>query len=202
MGVNSIEIAEAIYAEFHTMQNHSHENICKVHGVCIYNKGEQVWLVMEYADCGDLNEFLTHYGGPLPRDLQFSLFFQATKAIAFLHNSNSSILHRDIKSLNFLVKMVKGESRLLLADFGASIAKSHLKGCVTDVGTLQWAAPETLAKTKPKWSRKADIYSLGMVFYEILTQQKPFCEETNFRKIQQRIACGDRPQIPANCPPV
>jgi serine/threonine protein kinase len=84
------------------------------------------------------------------------------------------------------------------------------------IGTLNWAAPEIL-KEEPEWSKKADIfffpsqiiylfvldiYSLGMVFYEIISREIPFKSDTNLYVLHKKIKSGILPTIPKDCPPV
>jgi serine/threonine protein kinase len=120
------------------------------------------------------------------------------------HSSNQScqspplttpILHRDITSFNFLVQ---DNSKLLLTDFGN--AKDCVKSVYTNTtGTLQWSAPEIWDEI-PKWSDKADIYSLGMVFFEIVSCEIPFETDKNIFQIGKKIQQGIRPKIPSSCP--
>jgi serine/threonine protein kinase len=171
------------------------QHICQVHGGCVINDKE-VWLVLEFVEGGNLQDFLSNFGGPLPHDLQLSFFLQAAKAINYLHASPSSpILHRDIKSPNFLVR---DKSKLLLTDFGMSKA-TELTSQTTTIGTLRWAAPEVLS-CNSNWSEKADVYSLGMVFFEIVSREIPFQGDENFLHIAKGIKKGTRPNIPDSCP--
>jgi serine/threonine protein kinase len=196
--VSSRDIVDDICKELTMMQNLLSEHICKLYGACLFNSCE-AWLVMEYIDGGDLHHYLNKYGGPLPRDIQLSFFIQATKALHSLHTAPTVILHRDIKSLNFLVQ---NKTKLLLTDFGLSKAKSHLNTSSVTVGTVRWAAPEIVSTSKPQWSEKADIYSLGMVFYEIVTQTLPYQDESSLTSILKKIKTGVLPKLPPDCPKV
>lgn len=108
----------------------------------------------------------------------------------YLHSKEYPIIHRDIKSLNLLVS--KDWKTVKLADFGTAKAKKFssihgsidgnpsIHNCFTfsnllKVGTYRWAAPETRQK-KPVWTEKADIYSLGMTFFEIASREVPFAD--------------------------
>lgn len=101
-----------------------------VHGGCFINERE-LWLVLEYVKGGNLYEFLAKSQGPLPLDLQISFFYQAAKSINYLHTSSYPILHRDVKSLNFLVK---DNTKLVLTDFGLSKAKEFLTSQTYTIG--------------------------------------------------------------------
>jgi serine/threonine protein kinase len=168
--------------------------ICQVYGGCVINDKE-LWVVLEFVEGGNLHNFLFNFAGPLPHDLQLSFFIQAAIAINYLHTSPSPILHRDIKSHNFLVR---DKSKLLLTDFGLSKAVELVTSQTHTLGTLRWAAPEVVSDSK--WSDKADIYSLGMVFFEIVSREIPFQNNTNLFQIAKGIKKGTRPKIPDSCP--
>lgn len=174
------------------------QNICQVHGGCVVSDME-VWLVLEYVEGGNLHDFLISSSSPLPYSLQISLSLQAAKALNYLHSGPAPLLHRDIKSLNFL--MNTNAEKLLLTDFGLSQVKDTIPKNCTTIGTLRWAAPEVL-EDLPHWSEKADIFGLGMVFYEIVSQDIPYKNEKSFFSIEKKIRENIRPAIPDDCPQV
>jgi serine/threonine protein kinase len=172
------------------------QHMCQLHGGCVINDKE-VWLVLEFVEGGNLHDFLSNFG-PLSHKLQLSFFIQAAKAINYLHTAPSPILHRDIKSFNFLVR---DKSQILLTDFGLSKAAEFVNSQTFTIGTLKWAAPEVLDDS-PRWSEKADIYSLGMVFFEIVSCEIPFQNDQSAVGIINKIVNGTRPNIPESCPKV
>jgi eukaryotic-like serine/threonine-protein kinase len=178
-----------ICKELKTMASLRFQNICQVHGGCVIDD-QEIWLVLEFVEGGNLHNFLSNFDGPLPHDLQLSFFIQAAKAINYLHTSPSPILHRDIKSHNFLVR---DKSKLLLTDFGLSKAVELVVPKTLTIGTLNWAAPEVVINSK--WSEKADIYSLGMVFFEIVSHEIPFQNDTNLMQIAKGISEEQDPKF-------
>lgn len=166
---------------------------CKVYGGCIVNE-KTFWMILKYADGGDLNKFLSSPSTILSLSLQLSYCLQAAEAVYFLHCQE--ILHRDIKSYNFL--LVKNNSKLILADFGT--AKRNQNAAQSLVGTFAWMAPEIITETKP-WSIKSDVYSLGMVMYEIVSMQQPYYGLSSV-DIFSKIKGGEMPLIPSSCPKV
>jgi serine/threonine protein kinase len=75
-------------------------------------------------------------------------------------------------------------------------AKESITSKTCTTGTLKWTAPEILTKS-PKWSEKADIYSLGMVFFEIVSCELPF---KNIKmSLTEKIVNGTRPELPKSC---
>ena len=120
---------------------------------------------------------------------------QATEAIAALHNAPSPILHKDIKSSNFLVQ---NNSKLFLTEFGHSKYKIHEKPASFATGISRWSAPEILAIDPPLWTEKADIFSLGMVLYEIVAKVIPYREEPNINTILDHKKRGILPKFPSD----
>jgi serine/threonine protein kinase len=101
---------------------------------------------------------------------------EAATAVAFLHSCK--LLHRDIKSPNFL--LVKNEIKI--TDFGmttaAGIASTNSSKRIPlreNVGSVRWLAPETTAGN-PAFSEKSDVFGLGMVFWELAAREIPFSQ--------------------------
>lgn len=163
--------------------------ICRVYGVCLVND-TIVWIVMDLYVDGNLRAYLSALQGPPTPACQIWLCFAATFAINSLHSLDPPVLHRDIKSDNFLM----WGFMLELADFGS--AKTNNGG--TSLGTLRWTPPEILSN-KSEWTTASDIYSLGMVFYEIVSGRIPFDDIGDESQVMQLIVAGRRPDIPDNC---
>lgn len=137
--------------------------VCDVYGVTFPND-YTAWIVMQFSFDGDLHNYISR--NPLPLWKQIKFCWSAAAAVSMLHNHLPPILHRDIKSYNFLVH----ENYLSLADFG--LAK-YVRDAGTTLGTLAWTPPEVLSKSST-WTTASDIYSLGTVFYEIVSTELPF----------------------------
>jgi serine/threonine protein kinase len=177
------------------------KHICQLYGVSIVSD-EEVWLVLEYVDGPNLHDFLVS-NGPVSWYMQLSFALQAAKAINYLHSQNPPLLHKDIKSLSLIVDV--SASTIKLTDFGISKASEFVTSQTNVIGSLRWAAPEVVKPGKqkePKWSEKSDIYSLGMVFFEIIASEFPFRYDSNFGSIAKKIKRGMRPTIPQHCPEV
>lgn len=171
-----------------------HPNICNLYGVCFF--GDFVWIIMQLVPGGQTLERLLHSAADIPLALQRKFILQSIRAVNYLHNRKDPILHRDIKSPNFLLQEPE---TLLLTDFGTSNFKRNTS--FTGRFTFNWAAPEVL-QLKPNWTEKADIYSLGMVFFEIIARKTPFVEIRTDIEVQQAVNAGKRPNIPMSCPTV
>jgi len=143
----------------------NHPNILPVYDSG--QEGELSYIVMRYVEGGTLQEML---GKPLPLDRVVELITQVGGALDYAHQEG--IIHRDVKPSNVL--MDKGEWALL-SDFGlAKMVETSVKLTETGVGigTPAYIAPE-LGKGEPA-DERSDIYSLGIMLYEMLTGRVPF----------------------------
>jgi len=148
----------------------SHTNIIKV---IDYGEHEGApYLVMEYLAGGTLKQRL---GKPIPWQDAVKLILPIAEALEYAHEQK--IIHRDIKPSNILLTQ-KGQP--MLTDFGiAKILESEetftLTGTGIGVGTPEYMAPEQwTGQTTPQ----SDIYSLGVVLYEMITSRKPYMADT------------------------
>jgi len=148
----------------------SHPNIVKVHDFG-ENNGSP-YLVMEYLPGGTLKQLM---GMPMPFAQAVGLLLPIARALDYSHRRE--ILHRDVKPSNILLNE---EGDPLLSDFGvAKILEegtgNTLTGTGVGLGTPEYMAPE-------QWIGKAvpasDLYSLGVVFYELVTGHKPYTADT------------------------
>jgi serine/threonine protein kinase len=148
----------------------SHPNIV---GVIDYGEYEGApYLVMEYLPGGTLKGRL---GKPIPWQDALRTLLPVSEALGYAHEHN--IIHRDIKPSNILMTE-KGQP--MLTDFGiAKILETEeivtLTGSGVGVGTPEYMAPE---QWTGKTTLQSDIYSLGVVFYEMVTGRKPYVADT------------------------
>ncbi|HWJ45339.1 MAG TPA: Stk1 family PASTA domain-containing Ser/Thr kinase [Gaiellaceae bacterium] len=147
----------------------SHPNI-----VSIYDRGEAegtYYIAMEYLDGRSLKELIVARG-PAPVNVAIDYARQILAAIRFAHRHG--IVHRDIKPHNVLVDT---EGRLKVTDFGiARAGTSQMTEAGSIIGTAQYLSPEQ-AKGAPV-DQTSDLYSVGVVLYELLTGVVPFSGDT------------------------
>jgi len=147
----------------------SHPNI-----VSIYDRGVaegSYFIVMEYIEGRTLKELIVTRG-PCPVPVAISYTRQILAALRYAHKNG--IIHRDIKPHNVLVDR---EGRLKVADFGiARAGASEMTEVGSIVGTAQYLSPEQ-ARGAPV-DESSDLYSTGIVLYELLTGAVPFTGET------------------------
>jgi len=130
---------------------------------------DQLNIVMEYCEGGDLAQYIkSHFGKPLNETKIWKFFIQMCIGLNYIHSKK--ILHRDIKSLNiFLTK----EGDIRIGDLGvAKILADSVNFAHTMVGTPYYLSPE-MCEEKP-YNEKSDIWALGCVLYELCVQKHPF----------------------------
>lgn len=148
----------------------SHPNI-----VNIYDVGEEdhiLYMVMEYVDGYTLKEYIQKFG-PLSIEESVHIMQQITHAIAHAHAYD--LVHRDIKPQNILIDH---NGQVKVTDFGIAVALSATALTKTNsvLGSVHYLSPEQARGGLS--TKKSDIYSLGIVFYELLTGQLPFSGES------------------------
>ncbi|MES0341630.1 MAG: PASTA domain-containing protein, partial [Candidatus Humimicrobiaceae bacterium] len=143
--------------------------------VDIYDWGkfdDSYFIIMEYIDGVSLKELIDRKGALDPK-VSTHLVIQICEALLFAHNNN--LIHRDVKPQNILIT---SEKIIKVTDFG--IAKSlntDITKTLNIVGTAQYISPEQARGNV--LDNRTDIYSLGVVFYEMLTGDTPFRGDTS-----------------------
>ena len=151
-------------------------------------------IVMEYLPKGSLYQVLHNNSEPLEWKVRYQIASDVAVGLSFLHKEN--IIHRDLKSLNVLVD---NAMHARVADFGLSKIKSESSiGSDQLAGTPQWMAPE-LFKQKSH-TRASDIYSFGMILWELVSRKRPFEDAPSLAVAMYWIAEGQQEKIPAECP--
>ena len=156
----------------------AHPNICRVYD--IGEIGGQHFLSMEYVDGEDLASLLRRIGR-LPPDKGLAIARQMVAGLAAAHERG--ILHRDLKPANV---MLDGRGQVRIMDFGLACLSETTGEQEFIAGTPPYMAPEQLAG-EPVTVR-SDLYSLGLVLYEMLTGQRPFGADstTKLAKVRQK----------------
>jgi serine/threonine-protein kinase len=153
---------EQFYAEVRMARQISHPNVCRVYD--IGESEDRLFLSMEFVDGEDLASLLRLIGR-LPDDKAIQVAQQICAGLAAAHRSG--VLHRDLKPGNV---MLDGKGRARITDFGLAIAVSEADRSSALAGTLAYMAPELLTGSVP--SVQSDLYSLGLVLYELFTGKK------------------------------
>ncbi|XP_065584874.1 mitogen-activated protein kinase kinase kinase 7-like isoform X2 [Artemia franciscana] len=192
---NEIE-KKSFAVEVQQLSRHSHPNIVRLHAVCT-TPPAPTCLVMEFAEAGSLYNLL-HNKKHIPYTAGHAInwVLQCSRGVAYLHGIQPRpVIHRDLKPPNLL--LVKGGQVLKIADFGTACdAKSHM---TNNKGSAAWMAPEVFEGSR--YTEKCDVFSWGIILWEVLTRQKPFddCGPSAFA-IMWAVHGGRRPPRIQGCP--
>ncbi len=155
----------------------NHPHIVQIYDAVVAEK--LCYIVMEYVPGHTLEEHAKP-GHLLPMDRVVELIFKCTRALDFAHRIG--ITHRDIKPANILLS---GESDIKISDFGAAIIGGNARTQVSGVGSPAYMSPEQVQEEN--LDHRTDIYSLGVVMFQLLTGQLPFAGDTHYKTIYQII---------------
>ena len=152
------------HAEVRNARQVSHPNVCRVYDIGEVNG--QHFLTMEYIDGEDLASLLRRIGR-LPGDKALETAHQICAGLAAAHDCG--LLHRDLKPANI---MLDGRGRVRITDFGLALSSDDALGRSETAGTPAYMAPEQIGKGEA--SVRSDVYSLGLVLYELFTGRLPY----------------------------
>ena len=165
---------EKAKGEVAVLQNLDHKSIVKYYTSFIMKDGEgsALAIVMELVVGPDLGKFLKNQITPLPIEWIIRVFLELLNVLSFMHRN--LIAHRDIKPPNILIDNVGNTVKL--ADFGLAKTVAHTSETLHGVaGTIPYFAPEIVNPRLGKVTIRTDIYSLGVVLYQVLTLDDSFC---------------------------
>lgn len=164
---------------------------------------ERLCIVTEFLPRGSLFQLLQKNTGKLDPRRKLNMAIDIARGMNYLHNSIPTIVHRDLKSSNLLVDK---NWTVKVADFGLSrlkletfLSTKNGKGTLSFHIQPQWMAPEVL-RSEPS-NEKSDVYSYGVVLWELVTQKIPW---DTLNPIQIIAAVGfmdHRLEIPSNTDP-
>lgn len=171
-----------------------HPNIVRFIGAC---RKPMLWcIVTEYAKGGSVRQFLTRRSNrSVPLKLAVKQALDVARGMAYVHGLG--LIHRDLKSDNLLIFADKS---IKIADFGVARIEVQTEGMTPETGTYRWMAPEMI-QHRP-YTQKVDVYSFGIVLWELITGMLPFQNMTAVQAAFAVVNKGVRPIIPSDCLPV
>ncbi|KAL7103197.1 hypothetical protein ACP275_08G165100 [Erythranthe tilingii] len=175
-----------------------HPNVVAFYGVVQDGPGGTLATVTEYMVDGSLRHVLVRKDRNLDRRKRLMIAMDAAFGMEYLHSKN--IVHFDLKCDNLLVNL-KDPSRPIckVGDFGLSKIKRNTLVSGGVRGTLPWMAPELLNGSSNKVSEKVDVFSFGIVLWEILTGEEPYANMHYGAIIGGIVNNTLRPTIPSYC---
>ncbi|KAL3344539.1 hypothetical protein AABB24_023798 [Solanum stoloniferum] len=148
-----------------------HENLVKFYDA--YEDHENVYIVMELCEGGELLDRILLRGGKYTEDDARAVLTQILKVVAFCHLQG--VVHRDLKPENFLFMSKDENAQLKAIDFGLSDFVKPDERLNDIVGSAYYVAPEVLHRS---YSTEADVWSIGVISYILLCGSRPFWART------------------------
>ncbi len=172
-----------------------HPNIILYMGASINQK--DYYMISEYMNQGSLFDYIHVQKGRISEKDQLTIAYHIAIAIKYLHSRK--ILHCDLKSSNILID---NNWKVKISDFGLSRIKNVLtlnenRG---RIGTPHWMAPEIMKGNM--YSEASDVFSYGMIIWEIVTCEIPYCGLSQFQILGIVADCKKIVEIPKNINPI
>ena len=173
--VTNENIKKRFLAEARSMFRMSHPHIIRVSD--LIDEGGTVAFVMEYVEGETLKEYIDRKGKLTDAEIK-DIFSQMLDAVGYVHEQK--LVHRDIKPSNF---MIDKSGKVKLMDFGiaktldSTAAEYTQTGTGIQMGTPMYMSPEQITETKSV-TAQSDIYSLGVVLWQLVTGKKPYDTKT------------------------
>ncbi|XP_009588108.1 serine/threonine-protein kinase STY46 isoform X1 [Nicotiana tabacum] len=186
------ELQTEFAQEVYIMRKVRHKNVVQFIGAC--TRPPNLCIVTEYMSGGSVYDYLHKRKGSFKLPTLLKVAIDVAKGMNYLHQNN--IIHRDLKAANLLMD----ENEVIkVADFGVARVKAQTGVMTAETGTYRWMAPEVI-EHKP-YDHKADVFSFGVVLWELLTGKLPYEYLTPLQAAIGVVQKGLRPTIPKHTPP-
>ncbi|GBC07561.1 hypothetical protein RclHR1_07530010 [Rhizophagus clarus] len=200
--LNNITIKEIVHEFKLQREVDFHDNIIRFYGITKFisenKKVKDYLLVLEYANQGNLRNYLKYNFDNLTWNDKYNLAYQIACAVLCLHDEG--ILHNDLNSANILIH----RDVIKLADFGLSKRINESSRLHKLFGVIPYIDPKKFSSNRAqvyKLNEKSDVYSLGILLWEISSGQSPFSSEPYDLTLALEISKGLREEIVPGTPP-
>ncbi|XP_009598286.1 uncharacterized protein [Nicotiana tomentosiformis] len=208
------ELIEPLVDEISVVLSLSHPNILQYHCGFYDEERKEGYLVMELMNKSLATYIKEHSGqrkrGPFPIPIAVDIMLQIARGMEYLHSRK--IYHGELNPSNVFLKPRNSSAdsyfHAKVKGFGLASIKSNYKAANSNAAdSFIWYAPEILAEQEKseskctyKYTEKADVYSYGMVCFQLLTGKAPFDEHLQGEKMARNIRTGERPLFPYPSP--
>lgn len=184
-------VVERFRTEAVTLAKLNHPNVATLHS--FFRQGDDFFMVMEFVR-GETLDYVIRQQGAMPCDRAVSLFCMALEGIDHAHKMG--IVHRDIKPANM---MLTDAGSIKVMDFGIArvLGTDRLTKAGHLIGTVEYMSPEQVRGEET--DARSDIYSLGILLYEMLTGRVPFNSTSEYELMRCQIE--DAPTPPRSLAP-
>ncbi|XP_010913370.1 uncharacterized protein [Elaeis guineensis] len=177
-----------------------HPNIVAFYGVVLDGPGGSIATVTEYMVNGSLRHALQKNNKPFDRRKRLLIAMDAAFGMEYLHSKQ--IIHFDLKSDNLLVNLRDPKRPICkVCDLGLSKVKCQTLISGEVQGTLPYIAPECLHGNESLVSEKIDVFSFGIVMWELLTGEEPYADLHHGAILGGIVSNTLRPAVPDSCDP-
>uniref|UniRef100_A0ACD5W0P7 Uncharacterized protein n=3 Tax=Avena sativa TaxID=4498 RepID=A0ACD5W0P7_AVESA len=186
------QLEKQFNTEIATLSRLQHRNVIKLVGAC--SSPPVFCVITEFLPGGSLRSFLhkqDHKSLPLEKIISVGL--DIANGMGYIHSQG--VVHRDVKPENIIFDV---DWCAKIVDFGIACEEAYCDPLANDPGTFRWMAPEMM-KHKP-YGRKVDVYSFGLILWEMLTGSVPYEDLTPFQAAFAVFDKNVRPAIPSSCP--
>lgn len=158
-------------AEADITETITREKLIKVYDFGVILPERRGYIVMEFISCTNLQKEISDFNGIVPENISLKYIEGICQGLAFLHQMTPPLIHRDLKPDNILITDKKS---IKIADWGLAARLNETFNWVEGVcGVPLYMAPETLTDKGISFT-ESDVYSLGIIWYEMLTGKTPF----------------------------
>lgn len=189
----NVNMQREFVQEVYILRRVRHKNVVQFIGAC--TRPPLLCIVTEYMSGGSVYDFLHKKKGFLKLPALLKVATDVARGMSYLHQNN--IIHRDLKAANLLMdenEVVK------VADFGVARVQAESGVMTAETGTYRWMAPEVI-EHKP-YNHKADVFSYGIVLWELLTGKLPYEHLTPLQAAVGVVQKGLRPTVPRHTHPL
>ncbi|AES62939.2 putative dual-specificity kinase TKL-Pl-4 family [Medicago truncatula] len=188
----SSEMQKEFAQEVYIMRKVRHKNVVQFMGAC--TQPPRLCIVTEFMSGGSVYDYLHKQKGFFKFPTVLKVAIDVSKGMNYLHQHN--IIHRDLKAANLLMDE---NGVVKVADFGVARVRAQSGVMTAETGTYRWMAPEVI-EHKP-YDHKADVFSFGVVLWELLTGKLPYEFLTPLQAAIGVVQKGLRPTIPKSTHP-
>ncbi|UZO10542.1 uncharacterized protein OCT59_002123 [Rhizophagus irregularis] len=186
-------------AFIHELKMHGRLNFCqriiRILGISLDKETKEYLLITEYADGGNLRQYLKNHFSELTWNDKIKLAYQITEGIKFLHGEN--ILHQDLHSKNIVI--LHGDAKIISLGIAKSTeSQTNLHSDV--IGMIAYIDPKRLKDSFYEYNDRSDIYSLGVLMWELSSGRPPFINDINESLLRSGLLAGRREESVPDTP--